>query len=426
MGDARYNTHLSRVKTSRNRAETIAELSDDQVIQALAASSRDERDPYLANVLATEAMNRIHVKHTIVENAGQGLLSLGPMLRITHVNPTCAQVLGYEPIELQGADFHGTMCKRGTGGHARAHCPTHLAVTQGAGRQIVDDRFRTRDGALLPVDWSVRPIMRDGEPNGAVVAFSDITERKLAEQRLQDERHIQETLINAQSQLGEGVVLSLNAKIQYVNEAFQRMTGRTADAFTDLQDITALVDPAARDRPGGQMLLDVIEGHATATRFDLPLLHKDGHRVEVEVAVQTSNEARARFTVMLVRDVTMRRALERSLRATEGAFRHGFDATTVPLLWFSLSGHCIRANPEATACLSTGSGDLVNTHANQIFGAESAAGLDIGFQRIRSGASTHESLRITTSGGGPATLSLNVVEDEEGRPAWVASAVHVP
>ena len=57
MGDARFDPPLARLRAASDRASALAALKDEEVLQALAASSKLE-DAYFANVLATEALNR--------------------------------------------------------------------------------------------------------------------------------------------------------------------------------------------------------------------------------------------------------------------------------------------------------------------------------------------------------------------------------
>jgi PAS domain S-box-containing protein len=59
VGDLRFSRAYDRLRGARELpALPLKELGDDEVIQALAHASR-EHDPYLANVLATEALNRL-------------------------------------------------------------------------------------------------------------------------------------------------------------------------------------------------------------------------------------------------------------------------------------------------------------------------------------------------------------------------------
>lgn len=57
MGDRRYEEPYDRVKGAEDRRGAITGLDDAEVLQALAGASRGG-DAYLANILATEALNR--------------------------------------------------------------------------------------------------------------------------------------------------------------------------------------------------------------------------------------------------------------------------------------------------------------------------------------------------------------------------------
>ena len=57
MGDLRFRDPLERVRDAHDRQAAIRDLSYDDLVLALGASSR-ERDPYVANVLTTELLNR--------------------------------------------------------------------------------------------------------------------------------------------------------------------------------------------------------------------------------------------------------------------------------------------------------------------------------------------------------------------------------
>lgn len=55
MGDSRFTAYYERMRDARDRNAELRSMPDEGVIAALAAS----HDPYLSNVLATEAMNRL-------------------------------------------------------------------------------------------------------------------------------------------------------------------------------------------------------------------------------------------------------------------------------------------------------------------------------------------------------------------------------
>lgn len=69
MGDVRFTPHDERVANAADAAEALRRMADEEVVMALAAASR-RGDPLLANVLATEAQNRMRRTRAALEDLG--------------------------------------------------------------------------------------------------------------------------------------------------------------------------------------------------------------------------------------------------------------------------------------------------------------------------------------------------------------------
>lgn len=72
MGDARFEQPLDRVRVAPDRVRAVAGLDYEDLVLALAAASR-EREPYMANVLATELLNRSRRGTARVLSSGLGM-----------------------------------------------------------------------------------------------------------------------------------------------------------------------------------------------------------------------------------------------------------------------------------------------------------------------------------------------------------------
>ncbi|MGD8969447.1 MAG: PAS domain S-box protein, partial [Anaerolineae bacterium] len=115
----------------------------------------------------------------IVQGMAEGILMEDAEGHITFANTMAAELLGYAPAELLGM-------------HWRAVVPAeHLdEVGRESARRPegVAGRYETallrRDGGEVPVLVSARPIFDDGRFSGVLSVFTDITERKQAEQAL--------------------------------------------------------------------------------------------------------------------------------------------------------------------------------------------------------------------------------------------------
>jgi PAS domain S-box-containing protein len=148
---------------------------------------------------------------------------------IRFANPSAVAALGYtDASELQGKPSHQTIhYKRPDGSPFPAEdCPMLLPRTTGTTIHRADDWFVRRDGSMFPVEYWSAPIDVPGG-RGAVVAFTDLSERRQAESVLRE----RDAILAA---LGQPVyVATSEGVITYVNPA-----GVTALGFDDAHELT--------------------------------------------------------------------------------------------------------------------------------------------------------------------------------------------
>lgn len=123
----------------------------------------------------------------ILAAAAEGIIAIDRDGRVTYSNPAADELLGWEPGAMAGADLHDVVhgARSGSPSHERDHCPLVLALERGSLRHMDDDVFWRRDGSTVPVSYSCSPIRDSDPPGGAVLTFSDSTERKRFEAQLQ-------------------------------------------------------------------------------------------------------------------------------------------------------------------------------------------------------------------------------------------------
>jgi diguanylate cyclase (GGDEF)-like protein/PAS domain S-box-containing protein len=123
----------------------------------------------------------------ILGSVGEGIFGIDRHGRSTFVNPAAAQMAGRSTEELLGGSIHDLLH------HTRADgtpypfdaCPSHAVLTDGLVHHIEDEVFWRKDGTSFPVEYLGTPILDGGEIVGAVVTFTDITQRRMAEMSLQ-------------------------------------------------------------------------------------------------------------------------------------------------------------------------------------------------------------------------------------------------
>ena len=132
----------------------------------------------------------------LVNSSGEGLFGLSVNAACTFLNPAGARMLGYRPEELVGRPIADIIFTRAPDQPIEAGGPALLAhaIRDGEPRRVLDEVFVRKDGTTFPVAYSISPMIVDGEIEGAVVTFTDITERKRHEDEL---RRVAEELAEA-------------------------------------------------------------------------------------------------------------------------------------------------------------------------------------------------------------------------------------
>lgn len=184
---------------------------------AVAGVARD----VTAEVLAAEALHESEERfRAMVEDLDVLAVALDPGGRITFINSALGRLLGWQPGELVGRDWYEVATPPRELDHCRAENRSWLAGAAAAHRFRALQR--TRDGRERTIEWVVAAT-RDaaGAISGIVRLGDDVTERlSQAADRARSAA--------ALDQMAESVVITdADARIVYVNPAFERVSGYT-------------------------------------------------------------------------------------------------------------------------------------------------------------------------------------------------------
>ena len=119
----------------------------------------------------------------ILATIGQGVHGIDVDGNIVFENPAAARMLGGAAEEMIGqAPATATHPEADASFYRLNDYVVDSTLRDGEVQRGPDEIFWRRDGSLLPVEYSVAPMRTDaGEISGAVVVFSDISERKQGE-----------------------------------------------------------------------------------------------------------------------------------------------------------------------------------------------------------------------------------------------------
>ena len=136
----------------------------------------------------------------ILEAVGEGIYGLDLEGRGTFVNPAVAEMTGFLVDELIGQMLHPLIHHSYPDGtpYPVDTCPMYAAFTDGTPHQMKDEVLWRKDGTSFPVEYTSTPLRKEGKLVGAVVTFNDVTERRAAEQALEESlRRLQGILDNS-------------------------------------------------------------------------------------------------------------------------------------------------------------------------------------------------------------------------------------
>ncbi|MET0066941.1 MAG: response regulator [Candidatus Thiodiazotropha sp.] len=139
---------------------------------------------------------------SLTNTMGEGVYALNREGECTFVNPKAIQLLGFNKFEILGENIHDLIHHHDKAGDwvAAEDCPILISVMQTHEYNSDDELFFTKSGKAFPVSMSATPIFKDGEIDGHVAVFQDISERKVQEYMLQQAKEQAEAANRAKSQ----------------------------------------------------------------------------------------------------------------------------------------------------------------------------------------------------------------------------------
>ncbi len=136
----------------------------------------------------------------LLDSTAEAIYGIDLEHRCTFCNPAALRALGYEHVdEVLGKNMHKLIHHTRADGtpFPQKECRVHGMIQSGEGIHADDDVLWRANGTSFPAEYWSYPQRRGQEVIGAVVAFFDITERKLAEAAL---ANVSRKLIEAQEQ----------------------------------------------------------------------------------------------------------------------------------------------------------------------------------------------------------------------------------
>ncbi|MDD5176183.1 MAG: CHASE domain-containing protein [Sterolibacterium sp.] len=133
---------------------------------------------------AQEKLDNLHKEmRLLLESTGEGIYGIDIHGHCTFINGAAARMMDYEVADMLGKDMHELIHHQHVDGSAYAveDCPIYQALRDGQHRRVESEVFWRKGEKPLPVEYASYPVVEAGEITGAVITFSDITERRKIE-----------------------------------------------------------------------------------------------------------------------------------------------------------------------------------------------------------------------------------------------------
>ena len=164
-----------------------------------------------------DELSKLQTKHQLIlDAAGEGVYGLDRDGNVTFSNAAATKILGWKGKDVLGQrshDVHHHSYPDGSN-YPRDDCPIYAALKDGEIHTVDYEVFWHANGDAVPVEYTSTPILVDGKPDGAVVVFKDISERRRIEQQREEAyaeiKQLKEQLENERDYLRDEIDVTVN------------------------------------------------------------------------------------------------------------------------------------------------------------------------------------------------------------------------
>jgi PAS domain S-box-containing protein len=303
---------------------------------------------------------RLHFR-ALVEACAEGVYVVDTSGVCIYANPAVGEMLGHDVEALIGTDIHSVIHHSHSDGSPfpRAECPLYRGAAAGIPCEVTDQVLWRADGTPLAVDYRTRPIEADGRLAGAVVTFTDATERRATVAQLAG---IVDTAGDAYLGIDD------TSLITGWNQAATTLLGWTDEEAIGRDVINTIAPPHHRDEYAGalQALLESPEGDFPRGPVEMVARRKDGREITVELTIGRMRGADRSMFHAFLRDVTEREENARSLERSEALHRLLAEQSTDLISRHTADGEFLYVSPASSDLLGKTPEDLIGRNVRDL------------------------------------------------------------
>ena len=253
----------------------------------------------------------------ILDCASEGIYGVDLKGCITFMNRSAASMLKCAPGSVLGRNSHDLFCRPRNEGpsHSPEDCPIARTIAKSQGMRSQRSDLRRTDNSRFEAEFSVFPMIEGGEMKGAVICFSDVTDRKRMEVEL---RHSQK--LEAVGSLAAGIAHEINTPIQFIGDNSRFLQ----DAFRDVAILVKTYDESCAAAKRGESVEDA------AAKVEVARKKADWEYLETEIpkALEQTLDGVSRVA-RIVRSMKEFSHVDRSSEKAPGDLNKALESTLI-------------------------------------------------------------------------------------------------
>ena len=308
---------------------------------------------------AEDALDRLRRQHALIlTQAGEGIYGLDTAGNTTFVNTAASTLLGYTTEELLGRPMHRVLHHTKPDGtpYPKEACPIYVAIRDGRVHRVTDEVFWRKDGTSFPVEYVSTPIREDDVVIGAVVVFRDISDRRRAENALEDAEQRFRSLVANIPGVVYRCACDADWTMRFLSDAIYNLCGYPASDFVDnlVRTYASIIHPDDR------LMVQEIIGKAVSMKQPYQLEYRivtadEGIRWVYENGQGVFDpDGRLLWLDGVILDITDRKLAQTSLQKSEVRYRALFEDN--PSMYFMVDGEGTVLSVNRFGCQQLGYG----------------------------------------------------------------------
>jgi len=274
-------------------------------------TARKLMEQALASSEASVRANNAFVRQ-LLDSTDQGFFSIDSEGIVTLCNAAFLHLLGYAAEkDVLGRPIHDVILLPAEEAQSRSGCAVLRAAREGVSAHVDSENFLRLDGTSFPVQYQAHPVWQDGQLQGALCTFVDLTERRRGMQALSWSENRLRAIFNQASVCFSE--LDLKGRYLRVNQALSRMLGRSEEEMLSmtLADVTH-----PDDVPMNMSLFNRCIEDGRSFTLEKRYLRPDGSTfwVSSDISRIVDGEGRPQAMIAVSTDITERRRAEEALR----------------------------------------------------------------------------------------------------------------